>query len=122
MNRESNRERDESPEIPKAWEATTPVTARPMANAAGTMTGLKIMKKGVATMRPVTELMKVMLASPRRVPPSWRRVIIGRTWEIVGLSAIDDKSGKNLQNNYEKDEVERCGELNVILDGYKESG
>lgn len=80
--------------MPKASEAITPVTARLMASAAGTITGLKMMKSGAVTARHITVPMKVMAARPRRVPPTGRRVAIARTWEVVGALAIVDISGK----------------------------
>lgn len=94
MNRDSSHESDESPENPKAPEAITPVTARPMVKAAGTITGLKMIKSGAVTARQITVPTKVMLARPRSVPPTGRRVTIARTSEVFGPSAIVDISGK----------------------------
>lgn len=90
MKNESSHESDERPEISKASEAMTPVTERAIVSAAGTITGLKMMKSGVMTGREITVPMKVMPARPRSVPPTGRRATTVRTWEVVGPLAIVD--------------------------------
>lgn len=71
-------ERDESPVTPKAPEVKKPATARPTVRVAGTRTGLKRRKTGVATASPIKVPARVMPARQRRVPPTGRRVTIAR--------------------------------------------
>lgn len=70
----AKRDRSDSPVRPKAPEARKDMTARPMTVATGTMTGLKIMKSGVAMARTVRVPARVILERARRVTLTGRRV------------------------------------------------
>lgn len=65
--------------IPKAPDVKKPVIAKPMTNAAGTKTGLKITKSSVVIARPMSVASRVSPARRRRVPPTGRRVTNVRT-------------------------------------------
>ncbi|KAG1366260.1 hypothetical protein COCNU_13G000500 [Cocos nucifera] len=70
--------------IPNAPDATNPVTASPIAIAAGTSTGLKSTNSGVAMASPMTVPVRAMPEKARRMPPMGRRVTTTRTWETEG--------------------------------------
>lgn len=69
---------------PKAPEVANPVTARAKVRAAGTKTGLKMTKSGVATARPMRVPVRMRPARQRRAPPTGKRVTTARTWEVEG--------------------------------------
>lgn len=77
-------EKDESPVIPKAPEVKNPATARAIVSVAGTITGLKSRKTGVARASPIKVPTRVMPARQTSVPPTGRRVTIARICEAEG--------------------------------------
>ncbi|KAL0450696.1 UNVERIFIED_CONTAM: hypothetical protein Slati_1626000 [Sesamum latifolium] len=79
-----NQESDESPVSPKAPDVKNAVTAPAISMAAGTRTGLKITKTGVATASPMRVPTSVIPARQSSVPLMGRRVIMARIWVVEG--------------------------------------
>lgn len=77
-------ESDDSPVSPNAPDARKPVTATPMAIAAGTSTGLKRRKSGVAKARPMTLAVSVTPERMRRSPPTGKTATTASTWDLDG--------------------------------------
>ncbi|KAI3673535.1 hypothetical protein L6452_39658 [Arctium lappa] len=74
---------DDKAVIPIAPDVRTPVTASPMASNAGTRTGLKMTKSGVAMVSPMTVAVSVIAEKTRRNPPIGKRVTTAMTFERV---------------------------------------
>lgn len=67
------------PVNPKAPEVKKPVIASPIAIAAGTITGLNIINRGVVTRSPIKEPARVKPASASKVPATGRSVTTATT-------------------------------------------
>ncbi|ESR53132.1 hypothetical protein CICLE_v10022650mg [Citrus x clementina] len=78
-------EKEESAVIPKAPEVKKPAMAKPVTRAAGTKTGLQMIKSGVARARQVRVPANVRPERRRRVPPTGRRVTTARSCDLDGV-------------------------------------